>query len=203
MTSIIIEASIFIDFCNQIPCPVDSNKEHIESVGDSRQISIWLDSHDDIFSDFDPRPYSERTLSDDFINELKKVSREEEYEVGELHLLLHEKNRKNEEEPIIVKRIHTYFRKGNYYLTKRIRTTKVRAIILVLAGMTLILLASYISTLPSNTFYLKILLVLFEPAGWFFVWTGMDDLFFASRKRQEEIDFFTKMLKTKIVFASF
>ena len=32
------------------------------------EISILLDSYDDIFSDFDPSPYSERTLSDDYFN---------------------------------------------------------------------------------------------------------------------------------------
>lgn len=182
---------------------MDNSAQHIENIDNKRQISIWLDSYDDIFSDFDPRPYAERTLSDDFIGELKKVSREEEFDIEELRLLLHEKNRKQESEPTIVKRIHAYFRRGYYYLTRRIKITRARAIMLTLAGMTLILLASYVSGMRSEIFYTKILFVLFEPSGWFFVWTGMDDLFFASRKRKEELDFFSKMAKTKVVFASF
>jgi len=181
--------------------------QHIESIGNSshfsHQISIWLDSYNDIFSDFDPRPYSGRILSDDFIAELKKVSREEEFNISELRLLLHEQNRKQEFEPTIIKRIHTYFHDGNSYLTSRMKKIRTRAILLSLGGMLLILLASYISALQSDKFYMKVLFVLFEPSGWFFVWTGMDDLFFGSRKRKGDLDFLSKMTKTKIVFASF
>ena len=148
---------------------MDNSTLHIESVGNERQISIWLDSYEDIFSDFDPRPYSERILSDDFIAELKKVSREDDFDIGELRLLLPEKIRKQEPESTIIKRIHTYFRRGNFYLMRRKKTTRVKAIVLTLSGMLLILLASYISTMQSDRFYMKILFVLFEPAGWFFV----------------------------------
>jgi len=170
----------------------------------SHEISIWVDSYDDIFSDFDPRPYSERILSEDFIAELRRVSIEEESEeVSELHLLIPEKSRKEEVEAVIVKRIHAYFRKGGHTLFSRIRRTRGRAVLMAIAGMTMILLASYISGIQMDKFYMKILLVLFEPAGWFFVWTGMDDLFLASRKRKRELEFFSKMSKTKVVFSSF
>ena len=41
------------------------------------EVSILLDSYDDIFSDFDPSEYSERALSDDFCIQAKKHSRNE------------------------------------------------------------------------------------------------------------------------------
>jgi len=46
-------------------------------------ISLILDSYDDIFSDFDPGDYSERALSDDFLSECKKaaVNKEERLEL--------------------------------------------------------------------------------------------------------------------------
>ncbi|MEJ7738686.1 MAG: hypothetical protein WKF97_14755 [Chitinophagaceae bacterium] len=37
------------------------------------EISILPSSYDDIFSDFDPNAYAERTLSDDFITQAKKI----------------------------------------------------------------------------------------------------------------------------------
>lgn len=37
------------------------------------EISILLRSYNDIFSDFDPSTYIDRTLSDDFINQAKKI----------------------------------------------------------------------------------------------------------------------------------
>ena len=42
--------------------PVSSPKEG--------NVSLVLESYNDIFSDFDPRNYSERALSDDFLIEI-------------------------------------------------------------------------------------------------------------------------------------
>ena len=39
-------------------------------------ISLILDDYNDLFSDFDPRHYSERALSDDFLAESKRASRD-------------------------------------------------------------------------------------------------------------------------------
>ena len=51
-------------------------KHEIKELLEKTQISLWLDDYADIFSDFDPRPFSQRALSDDFLNEAKKVVRE-------------------------------------------------------------------------------------------------------------------------------
>lgn len=50
--------------------------EETEKILEMSEISIWLDNYDDIFSDFDPRPYSQRSLSDDFLAEAKKIEHE-------------------------------------------------------------------------------------------------------------------------------
>ena len=179
------------------------NQDRKGKENSQREISIWLDEYDDIFSDFDPRPYSERILSDDFISELKKVCREDIYEIGELHLLIPKKNHNEADEYIIVKRLHSYFKNGKLYLSSRIKKTRQQAFLIATLGLILILLASYISAIQSNKFYLKSLIVLFEPAGWFFAWTGLDDLFFAARRKSTELDFFSKMAKAKIIFTVF
>ena len=66
-------------------------------------ISLILDGYEDLFSDFDPRPYSKRTLSDDFIFECKKAVRENKVEFHnlELRLLIPKYKRKTNEEVII------------------------------------------------------------------------------------------------------
>lgn len=51
-------------------------------------ISLILDSYDDIFSDFDPRPFSEKALSDDFLVECKRAARDKDRSVVELKLLV-------------------------------------------------------------------------------------------------------------------
>ena len=38
------------------------------------EIRMQLEKYNDIFSDFDSRPYSEKALSDDFLAEAKKAS---------------------------------------------------------------------------------------------------------------------------------
>ena len=47
-----------------------------EWLTETKDIKIWIDEYDGIFSDFDPRPYSERNMSDDFLNECNKLFRE-------------------------------------------------------------------------------------------------------------------------------
>ena len=68
-------------------------------------ISLILDGYEDLFSDFDPRPYSKRTLSDDFILECKKAVRENKVELQnyELRLLVPKHKRKTNDETIIRK----------------------------------------------------------------------------------------------------
>ena len=51
----------------------------------TRDISIWLDNYDDIFSGFDPKPYSERVLSDDFLTEVGKVCKEKDEGIDEFN----------------------------------------------------------------------------------------------------------------------
>src|ERR1700722_797482 len=110
----------------------------------NRQVSIWLDTYDDIFSDFDPRPFSERALSDDFISELKKVSREDSLSVSEMKLLVPEKNRKHGDETIIIKRLHSYFRGVHSFMQKKVRRIRLRGISMVLAGIVMLFLAALI-----------------------------------------------------------
>ncbi len=54
----------------------DKTKGTEQRIKDIKEISIAIDTWDDIFSDFDPRPLNIRALSEDFIAELKKRYRE-------------------------------------------------------------------------------------------------------------------------------
>ncbi|HXP50728.1 MAG TPA: hypothetical protein VN922_12270, partial [Bacteroidia bacterium] len=164
---------------------MDATTHHSESVSDghefNRQVSIWLDEYDDIFSDFDPRSYSDRALSDDFIGELKKVCREDELAVDEMKLLVPEKKRKPEYEATIIKRLHGHFRKAYTVISKRVTIARTKGVVMVAGGMILLFLASLIANQEPMQLGMRLLLVLFEPAGWFFMWTGMDNLIFSSR----------------------
>src|SRR3989344_8852474 len=74
-------------------------------------IGLKLDSYIDIFSSFDPRPYSYRSLSIDFINELKRAVKEKTSEEMQVILLVPEDKRDSGAENVIKKRLREYFRK--------------------------------------------------------------------------------------------
>jgi hypothetical protein len=181
----------------------DEIKETEESQklnSDSREISLWIDSYDDIFSDFDPRPFSARNISDDFLHEIKKVSRENDFNITELKLLIPETNRNTEDENIITKRLHSYFLKNEHYLIKKKIAERKDGFLYILLGTIMMLGASFVSSSQSTNIFMHILLVIFEPAGWFFVWVGLENVIYKSPKEKPELDFYSKMSKSKIVF---
>ena len=65
----------------------DSAGAALKSIMDNAEISLILDTYDDIFSDFDPRPYNERALSEDFLIEARKAARDKNTGI-ELHFLI-------------------------------------------------------------------------------------------------------------------
>ena len=167
-----------------------------------RDISIWLDSYDDIFSDFDPRPYSERNISDDFLYELKKVCKENKSPINNLNLLIPDKSRSDVNENLIIKRLHTHLKKNYHDFRELLMIQKRNGFLSVFAGVVLMIGASYISLLKSENFLMHTILVILEPAGWFILWTGLDDLRKSLRIQRSELDLFIKMAKSKIVFVS-
>lgn len=182
---------------------VDTTREHGKDEGDHlRDISIWIDNYDDIFSDFDPRPLSERNISDDFLDELQKVSRESDFSVRELKLLIPEKLRNSDQEAVIIKRLQSHLRKKHQVLSKKKSSENKMGVLFGFSGMAMMVLAIFISSLKSERFIMHIPLVILEPAGWFLVWTSLERLVYISREEKPELDFYSKMAKSKIVFSS-
>ncbi len=167
------------------------------------EISILLDSYDDIFSDFDPNHYSERTLSDDFIVQSKKISRNKSGKSMSLKLLLPAIKRNEQEEKVIIKRLHSYFKSVHQQLANDVRKTNKRGSILILIGIVVMLAASYISFMKTEKFHIHFLLVLFEPAGWFLLWAGLDHLVYSSKETKKDLDFYSNMTKSEIKFFTY
>lgn len=167
-----------------------------------RDISIWLDNYDDIFSDFDPRPYSERLLSDDFLIEVRKVCREKEELINELKLLIPAGKRNSNTEIGITKKLHTHFKKSHHQYEEQYKSLWRKGVLFAFIGMVMMLGASYISALQSDVFLMHLLLVIFEPSGWFLIWSGLDIVFYTSKQSKKELDFYSKLSKSKITFLS-
>ena len=74
-------------------------------------IQIALDHYDDIFSDFDPSPFSQRMLSDDFLKEMQKRYIETKKGEFEIRFSLPASIRDVKTEGLVKKRLKDYFHK--------------------------------------------------------------------------------------------
>ena len=93
----------------------------LKTLLDKAHISLILDGYDALFSDFDPRPYPERAISDDFLVEAKRAIREAEPGTLEMRFLIPKHLKNAHEEEIIRDRLHHYFHKQSLQITKETR----------------------------------------------------------------------------------
>jgi hypothetical protein len=166
-------------------------------------ISLILDGYEDLFSDFDPRPYSKRTLSDDFIFECKKAVRENKVEFHnlELRLLIPKYKRKTNEEVIIRRRLKDFFQ---YWATEKqeeLKQLRIDGVKWLVVGFILSILSTYLIHLDNLIYNLP--LVITQPGGWFSLWTALDKLFIETRSKKPEIEFYSKMAKMNIKFLNY
>jgi len=183
------------------------NSIHIEnnsymSDRKSSGICLWLDNYNDIFSDFDPRPYSKRNLSDDFILEARKRTKENNQSSYELKLLIPKKLRDIELEKIIQKRINKYF-ECNHLLTKKsIKKITFEGLYFNVLGVCIISLAFLLKRFDEVNL-IGYFICLLEPLSWFLFWEGLATLVFDRREKKPSLRFYKKMKKCKIYFGSY
>lgn len=162
-------------------------------------ISLILDDYDDIFSDFDPRPYDSKALSDDFLLECRKATKDKEHDI-ELRLLVPKTKRKIGDEIKIKKRLKDHFRKHFIEKHKEINKIKKEGIIWFFVGTIFILLTSFLYEKNYPRFIFKILQTMMEPAGWFSFWEGLYMVFMTSKEKKPGYEFYRKMNEAKIYF---
>ncbi|MFH1332009.1 MAG: hypothetical protein ABIH63_01865 [archaeon] len=162
-------------------------------------ISLILDSYDDIFSDFDPRPYEQKSLSDDFLAECKRAAEDKKTEV-ELRVLIPQNKRNLDSESKIKKRLRNHFQ--SHYKQKQEEKKRIRkkGIAWAFTGAILILMATLLYTQTYRGFIFILLFTLFEPAGWFTIWNGLEKIFIESREKVKYYKFYRIMSKTKVNF---
>ncbi|MBN2052679.1 hypothetical protein JW756_04200 [Candidatus Woesearchaeota archaeon] len=163
-------------------------------------ISLILDSYEDIFSDFDPRPYTEKALSDDFINECMKAARDKKGRF-ELRLMVPHNLRNLKEELKVRKRLKEHFNKHYEEKKKEMDAMKKQGMLWFAMGMILMIISSFFY--DREGFIYHLLLVIFEPAGWFSFWEGLDKVFIYSKEHEPELKFNKKMAECHIYFFSY
>ena len=167
------------------------------------EVSLIIESYDQIFSNFDPRPYSHRSMSTDFIDEARRATRDVDSGEFELRFLLPVSKRNVEKENMIKKRLKDHFRKHADLLSRESWTQIRRGIFLSIIGFLMMMTATYILHSGNNGLTFNILYIFFEPGGWFTLWTGLDSLFSFAKEKNHDLEFYRKMTRVNIAFSHY
>ena len=178
--------------------------KEMKKVLQTSEIALWLETYDDIFSDFDPRPYAQRALSDDFLLEAMKASRDRGQDSCELKFLIAPEVRSHTHESVIKKRLHDYFIKQHHIFEKERKGIIKKGFLFIISGVLLMLIGTLISVFYlGKHFIFSFLVVLIEPAGWFLFWEGLNHAIYESKRNSPNLNFYKKMSKCKISFLSY
>jgi len=130
---------------------------------------ISLESYDDVFDDFDIRPYVQRSLSADFINVVNERIRKVDF-AKEITLILTmpKKKRIRKDERDIENRLREHFSKTAGHLKNRANDARNAGIFYIMLG-----LAIYIAggMLESGFYTLRQYLLI---PSWFLIWHALD-----------------------------
>ncbi len=175
---------------------------YIEKDFSSSEIPLWLEDYNDLFSDFDPRSYSHKALSEDFLEELKRASRDKPKKVR-LSLLVPRAKRNLKEEFVITKRLKEHFMKHFLRIKKEHGKTIKEGIIFLIIGIAFMTLTTYFLVHRKDNYLLTLISVFLEPGGWFLFWEGLYLMIFESRKKHPDLNFYKKMSRLKTEFKSY
>ncbi len=177
------------------------DKEAQTKVKTAYEIIFKIDDYDFIFSDFDARHYSQRSISDDFLITAKKVVKGKEHEEIEIKLLIEKSKRKTEIEEIVKKRLQEHFKNQEKMLEKEINKARNKGIALIILGIGLMITANQLRFFElDKNILIALVVTIIEPAGWMSVWFGVDHFFYLREDKNKEYLFYKKMANSKINF---
>lgn len=174
-----------------------NHHDHLVSIQEWR-MSLILDTYNDIFSSFDPRDYAEKSFSDDFLDECKKIVIDKWVDVIELRLMIPESQRQEWYEWVIKKRLHSYFLQQSHLTEKRRKYALYHARYLIWLWIGLWFFIAYIvRILPVWTFAT----VIGEPISWLLLWNWVERLMkFYDWSEWSEDSYVHKLSHAKIHF---
>lgn len=171
---------------------------HIKDIQD---ISIAIDSWDDIFSDFDPSPLEQRILSEDFLLELKKRYRETPRGSYMLTVYAPLSLKDESAERIVIKRLKQYFKFRHLALKKEMNAAAGKGALFVVIGVIFLgalTLLTYHKLL--DMLMTELLGIILMPLGWFGVWEGFSRIIEPSPLLKQDLELFAKLSKAAFKF---
>lgn len=172
-------------------------------IEETAEIRFTLDDYNDIFSDFDPRPMSERGLSEDFLSEAKRACMDKYSEKINFVILVPDKIRKPKDEEIIKERLKKHFKKHHSLLKKKKNSVLKKGIGFWVTGVIIMVIATILLfEFKEKNIITSFFTILLEPAGWFLFWEGMHLVIFETKKTNPTLKFNEKMANASINFTS-
>jgi len=156
-------------------------------------LELWLDDYSDIYSDFDSRLYTKRRVSEDFVEELKRAFAHRDEFTTDLVLRIPVEKRDQSQEPFITESLYTFFKKRRSAYELMFNKKRAGSWLMLLAGILVMGAGSVVTFTIEHSVISQVLRVILEPGGWFFVWTGMDSLFYDLKGIKKEKKFYTDM----------
>lgn len=175
-------------------------KQQQKLLSHSSHIGLAIDGYDDLFSDFDPRPYHERELSEDFLTELRRFFFHKAPEYLDIVLLIPARRRRTRDEQVVKKRLHIYFQKKYREMQKGLKHATLWNLLRVLLAMSVMIVTGILAVHAGQVLWRNILKVILEPASWWLFWTSIDNLTAARRTVRDELQYFHRLAECKIVF---
>lgn len=172
-----------------------------EHIRDIQEISIAIDSWDDVFSDFDPSPLERRILSEDFLAELKKRYRETQRGSYVITIYAPAALRDDVSERIVIKRLKQYFKLRHLSVLKEINDARRKGFFFVIFGVIFLVsltLVTYYKLISPLT--IELLAIVLMPLGWFGIWEGFSRIIDPSVLDRQEADVFGKLSKAAVKF---
>ncbi len=168
--------------------------ESQQRLKDLGEIAIVIDSWDDVFSDFDPRPLNERTVSGDFVDELRKRYRETRTGDFVITIIAPFALKDKKAERMVTVRLKRHFLYRFLQHKKDLAVRRIRGVVFVCVGissLTFLTLATYFKFMTELA--VEIAGIVLMPLGWFGFWEGLSKLVDTSPSLARERDFFRKL----------
>ncbi len=173
------------------------------SLEESPVVEFEIGSYNDIFSDFDPRPFPVRGFSEDFLSEAKRAVISRNTDKISFVITLPKKERNPREETEITNRLRKHFKDRHNILEKEQKKILKKGWFFTITGIVLMIIATYFFfKFQDGTLIASFLTILLEPASWFLFWEGLDLVIFESKTSNPSLEFSRRMFNAEILFAS-
>jgi len=167
-------------------------------------ISLIIEDYNDLFSDFDPRSYSERAISDDFLQECRRAARDKnEDDEVELRILTPKSKRNLKDEWKIKKRLKEHFSRHFKKEEQKIKKIKWEGFLWFVLGTIFILALTLLQDSALTGFFIQVVKTILEPAGWFSFWEGLGKIFIVAKEKSTGYEFYRKMAKAEVNFTEY